>query len=236
MPRTARVTGIRMVWYGHLRCKGGHRFLLARRYRPDGWLFHSWGRGRLAAVICGLLAFGTAVFDKLIAIADKGRTGGSLCGAAPGRHRPRDRRRQYGGLAGRPDRDRAAPGRGRRSCVRGPQAGRPPRCHRHHGLIQLPATVDPRLLDGPAPRVRPVRQTAFAPEPGPTGGFKQRRGQPAALAWRAPASANHACRERQAVRNGPLADAFAGTGSSAGSRPISGKEVGRVSVPRIRAP
>jgi len=65
------------------------------------------------------------------------------------------------------------------------------------------------------------------------GHFKQRRGQPAASRlpgpeedcatsstgtnyW-APASADRACRERQALSNGPLAHASAGTGSSAGS-------------------
>jgi hypothetical protein len=29
-------TGIRMIWYGHLHCKGGYPSLLARRYRPHG--------------------------------------------------------------------------------------------------------------------------------------------------------------------------------------------------------
>src|SRR5271155_172043 len=40
--RGQRVTGISTVWYGHLRCKGGYRSLLARRYWPAGWLFHGW--------------------------------------------------------------------------------------------------------------------------------------------------------------------------------------------------
>jgi hypothetical protein len=54
--------------------------------------------------------------------------------------------------------------------------------------------------------------------------------------YRAPASADRACRERQAVHNGPLTHASAGTGSSAGSILSPGAEAGRVSVPRMRAP
>jgi hypothetical protein len=36
MPQTACVTGIRVIWYGHLHCKGGYPSLLARHYRPHG--------------------------------------------------------------------------------------------------------------------------------------------------------------------------------------------------------
>jgi hypothetical protein len=84
------------------------------------------------------------------------------------------------------------------------------------------------------------------------GRFKQLRGQPAASRlpgqeedcatsstetnYRAPASADRACRERKAVRNGPLTHASAGTGSSAGSVLSPGAEAGRVSIPRMRAP
>ena len=70
----------------------------------------------------------------------------------------------------------------------------------------------------------------------PAGRYKQPPGQ----------SARRACRERKAVRNGPLTHASAGTGSSAGQTLLSlsfhgggtspGAEAGRVSVPLIRAP
>jgi hypothetical protein len=86
----------------------------------------------------------------------------------------------------------------------------------------------------------------------PVGHFKQRRGQPAASRlpgqeedcatsstgtnYRAPASADRACRERQALSNGPLTHASTVTGSSAGSVLSPGAEAGRVSVPRMRAP
>jgi len=36
LPQTVRVTVIRVIWYGHSRCKGGYPSLLARRYRPHG--------------------------------------------------------------------------------------------------------------------------------------------------------------------------------------------------------
>jgi hypothetical protein len=100
----------------------------------------AWLAAMSAAVICGLLASGTAAFTNPIPIGDRGAVSvaplpaGTVRVIAAGSMA--DWQIALIAVA-------AAPGRGRRGCVRGPQAGRPPRCHRHHGLIQSPRNRRP---------------------------------------------------------------------------------------------
>ena len=95
----------------------------------------------LAAVISGLLASAaaaTAAFANPIPVGDGGHRPHR---AGLARHRPRDQHRWHGRLADRPDRGRGRPGRRRCGRAPGPQAGQPPRRHRHHRLMRPPATA-----------------------------------------------------------------------------------------------
>ena len=133
--------------------------------RPRPWMATRKAGARLgrlatvlAAVISGLLASAaaaTAAFANPVPVGD----GGPPPGAGPGQHRPGDQHRRHGGLADRLDRRRGRPGRRSRSRTPGPQAGRPPRRHRHHRLMRPPATARRACLTtgpGPEPSGRPA--------------------------------------------------------------------------------
>src|SRR5271155_172044 len=97
MPRTARYRH----QHGLVRAPALQGWLPVFAGAPllASWMAFPW-LGWLAAVICGLLAAGTALFANPMPIGDSGAVS---AGPLPGRHRPRDRNRQHGGPADCPD-------------------------------------------------------------------------------------------------------------------------------------